>query len=188
MILELDQETLKNYFSYSLKDHDGIIHGIRFWQSKNVECIIAICELVPTNIVVINTDRVVDRKVSEEERSFLFDFFSKTGDKKIYFPDGFNHIVDFLSAAKLAADLDTYLTIDEGELGVFAIEEMAFKIVNGEKTLMSREILPHGKLEEEWGKVIPYFDFNTLVFFDVYANNLFEYVNGKPAEKLKLLR
>ena len=188
MILELDQESFKNYFTYSLKDHDGIIHGIRFRQSNNVECIVSISELIPSSITVINTYRVVDREICEKERTFLFDFFSKTGVKNVSFPDGFNHVDDFISAANLAADLDTYLTIDEGELGDYEILETAYKIENGAKTLIARGILPRGELEEEWGKLIPYFEFNTLEFFDVYANNLFEYVKGRPATKLKLLR
>lgn len=189
MKIDLIEQTFNNYFSYSLKNSDEIIHGIKFHESGSVECIIQVSELNFVGIVVINKDQIEDRIASKKEQGFLFNYFLKKGVKEVSFPDGFENIKDFFGIIKLAADLGGFIAIDEGDEGDFSIIEVSNKEKKSEQEIIfAREIFAFGEIEDEWHIVDPDAYFCTVTFFDPYASNLQEYVRGEPAERLKLVK
>ncbi len=187
MRIPLVEETFENYFSYSLKTSDEVIHGIKFNESSSVESIIQISELNFTNIIVINKNEIEDRTTSKKERIFLSNYCLKKGLKEISFPDGFENINDFFGIIKLAADLGDFISIEEGGEGDLSIIEVVRQEKElGQEIFVAREIFAFGEIEEDWNVIDPDADFCTVAFFDPYAKNLQEYVTGKPAKKIRV--
>ncbi len=181
------KEAFNEYVIYSLKGYDRKFRGFRFLQFKDMECLILFDELDITGILVINLNMVEKHDIEDYEQKFLHNYFHKKGIKGVIIPDDFmkarnlEDVFEFCAAHSCLVSLE-WIEDDELSISEFAKDEET-------NDLLCRDIGGDGEVDDEWYEV----DFGTqdialVTLFDIYANNLQEYVTGKPAQKLELVR
>ncbi len=182
-----NEETFNEYTIYSLKDSDEIYRGIRFLQFENRECFILFNKLEIAGILVMSLDIAEKIDAQDYELKFLHSYFHKKGIKGVIIPDDFMKVRNLEGVFEFCAAHSCFVVLEGLEEDEFNISEFKKSENTGEQ--LYRDIEPDGEVDDEWfGVDFDYQKIALVALFDKYASNLQEYVTGKPAQKLELVR